>query len=626
MKKGKIGVRTPQETIDRIVKLRAHGHSYGDIAEAAGISKTTAQKYGKNVKLLPENMRKSVEEVLEDEQTFEIRKIEERKARDLDFYLSIFTEGERFLGPLDKIGLKELQELMKVPTDYHSPLSMEKWASYYLAGHENRFLKEAPHQWCKTQNEIFRLWEKHTLLMVETFRDLGKTMSAIAILVHEICENPDNNYFIMSETRQKAIFRVKDIGDILLTNKRIIADYGFLPHITKYEGHKQSWKKDEITVKRHFKQTDPTLMAFSSDSAIATGAHFAGGIFDDVWSANLELNSEKNKMKWLNWYDGELEGCLENAWELWLLTRKGPTDLYQEMEDRQFHVVYKRPAVIKFPSQYEILYKAVEGKQIFDKVAVYSDDWEITDDGNGRFDIEFFIYKMTKMDKVKWESEYQLNPIAATGKFWNWSDLRMMRGYENFLHEVKQYSGSRQYKIIGFMDIATGVTSRADFSALCIVALWERKFYFLELYLKRGATERDYIKMFAEACQTFPLLRTIYMEDDLQQSDKVRRISRQVGFVNIQGFSSRQETARLRKEDSVKRIQLPAKAMRIWWQLEDIIANNQLYVNKKMRNFKEFRDEFTTFPSCKHFDVIDALGNACSILEQKDAFFFVISG
>jgi len=623
MVKSKIGVRTRKEIIDKIIKFRAHGHSYAEIGRAVGKSKTTAAKYARNVKMLPIKMRKSIEDLIADGDLYEVRKIVERKASDLDFYLSSFTEGDRFIGPLEKISLRDLQELMNVPTGYHSPLSMSQWADYYLGGHENRFLTHKPHLWSKTQYEIFDLWEKHDRLMVECFRAIGKTMAADGILSHEICENPDNNYFVMSETRQKAGQRVKHIGDVLLTNKKIIADYGFLPHVTKYEGHKQSWKQDQITVKRHFKQTDPTLMAFSSESSIATGAHFAGGVFDDVWSFNLERNGEKNKEKWLGWYDGELEGCLEGAWELWLLTRKGPIDLYQEMEDRQFHAVYKRPAVIKFPSKYEILYKKVGDQKIFDKVAVYSDDYEITDDGNGRFSIEFFIEKMTKMDKVKWESEYQLNPIASKGKFWNWSDLRFIKEYTNIYNEMK---GHPSHKILGFMDIATGVTSRADFSALVIVAVWERKFHFLELYLKRGATERDYINIFAEACRTFPTLRTIYMEDDLQQSDKVRRMSRQVGFVNIQGFSSRQETARLRKEDSLKRVDLKPKAMRIWWQLEDLIANNQLYINKKMRNFKEFRDEFTTFPSCRHFDVLDALGNGCSILETKADFFFILSG
>jgi len=626
MKKKPFNRQISEEQIDRIIKFRAHGHSYATISEAVGVGKTTARKYGQNIKILPLNMQKDVQSLLRLENPRAKKKSDEKMPTDLDYYLDDFEEGDRFIGPLDKISLIDLQNLMKVPTDYHSPLSMGDWAIKYLGGRRNRFLTHPPHLWCKTQMEIFELWEEHRLLMVECFRDVGKTMAADAILPHEMCEHRDNNYFIMSETRQKAGFRVKHIGDVLLTNKLLIADYGFLPHIAKYGGYKQAWKSDQITIKREFKQTDPSLMAFSSDSSNATGAHFAGGVFDDVWSFNLEQNCEKNKEKWLGWYDGELVGCLENAWELWLLTRKGVLDLYQDMEDRQFHAVIKRPAVIKFPSDYKVLYKKVGDRSIFDKVVVYSNDYEITDDGNGRFSIEFFIEKMTKMDKLKWESEYQLNPLAATGKFWKWKDLRFMNGYTEFYNSVKNYTGSKRFKIIGFMDIATGITTRADFTALVIVALWENKFHFLELYLKRGATERDMIKMFAEACRSFPELRTIYVEDDLWMSDKIRRIKNQCGFVNLQGFSSRQETARLKKEDSTRRVNLNPKAMRIWWQLEDSIGNNKLYINKKMRNFKEFRDEYTTFPSCKHFDVLDALGNACSILEQKGYKFWILSG
>ena len=623
MTKHRVGVRIPQEIIERIIKFRAHGMSYNDIADVVGVGKTTAQKYGREVKQLPKNMWKTVEQILLDEKTYEVRKIAERKATDLDYYLDSFTPGDRFLGPLDKIALIDLQKLMKEPTGYNSPLSMGDWADKYLGGKASRFLVHSPHLWCKTQYEIFDWWETHKRLMVECFRALGKTMCADGIIAHEICENVDSNYFIMSETRWKAGLRVKHIGDVLLTNKKLIADYGFLPHIQKYEGHRQAWKSDQITVKRHFKQTDPSLMAFSSDSSNATGAHFAGGVFDDVWSFNLEKNSASNKEKWLGWYDGELEGCLEDAWELWLLTRKGVTDLYQEVEERQFHVVFKRPAVIKFPSKYEILYKKVGDQKVFDKPVVYSDDAIITDDGNKRFSIEFFLEKYTKMARDKWESEYQLNPIAAQGRFWKWSDLRFINGYNDIYKTMYKHPS---HKIIGFLDLGFGMSARADYSALVIVAVWERKYYLLELFLKRGATEEDLVNMFAEACRTFPTLRTIYIEDDLQQSNKVLRLQRKVGFVMIQGFSSRQETARIKKEDSGKRVHLDGKALRLWWQLEDLISNNVAYVNKQMRNFKEFKDEFITFPSCKHYDVLDAWGNACSVLETKSNFFFILSG
>lgn len=623
-----------KDQYDDIRLLYANGLSVRKISKLTSIANSTVGGYCKGVVRIPVNKRKNplvalemmtpeqLKGYLEGVKPTAENLLESGKIRDIDYYLSTFKKGEQFTGPLDKISLEELQKVMETPTDYHSDLCMKDWAKYYLAGRSGRFLKDAPHQWCEIQNEIFDLWEEHQMLMVETFRGIGKTMAADAVLLYEICENPDNNYFIMSETQEKAGFRVKHIADALLTNKKIIADYGFLPHIKTYDGMKQTWRWHRITVKRHFHQTDPTLMAFSSESTVATGAHFAGGVFDDVWSFKLEQNSMRNKRKWLGWRDGELEGCMEHAWELWLLTRKGVTDLYQDMEDRQMHVVYKRPAVIKFPSKYEVLYKKVAGRKVYDGVKIQSSDWKITDDGNKRFSIAYFIEKMTKMDKDKWESEYQLNPIGARGQFWRYRHLRFIRTYDEFFRLLV----TNRYRVIGFMDLAFGKSSRADFTALVIVGYYNRKFYFLELFLKRGATERDMVRMMKEATEMFPQIRVIYIEDDLQQSNKVERLRKKAPFVSVQGFSSRQEQARLKKEDSAKRDDVEGKPLRIWCQLECPIEDNRVYINLNMRNFKEFKDEFIAFPSCSHFDVLDALGNAVSILQHKANLFFILSG
>ncbi|MCP4651696.1 MAG: hypothetical protein GY853_16665 [PVC group bacterium] len=633
--KVKQGSKLPDDLIQNIQVLYANGCTQRQVASLTGCSTGVVAKYCKDVQRLPAHLQKNpfkpnpeiaaIKTVGARKPSIESMK-EDGSYDDIEYWIGEHEIGTPFKGPLDKIPLERLQELMQEPTGYHSKLNMGDWARHYLGGHEGRFLLHPPHLWSKLQYEIFSYWEKHQRLMVETFRDAGKTMCGDGVLTREICEHVDSNYFVMSETRQKAGKRVKHVGDILLTNKRVIADYGFLPHTNKYEGHKQSWKSDEITVKRNFKQTDPSLMAFSSDSSNATGAHFAGGIFDDVWSFSLEQNSQRNKEKWLGWYDGELEGCLENAWEMWLLTRKGPTDLYQDIEDRQFHVVYRKPAVIKFPSKWEVKYKNVEGRKVFDKIVVKSKDWEITDDGNGRFDMEFFLEKMSKMDAVKWESEYQLNAIAAHGRFWNLKNLRYINGYQSFIRDIQSDNRSKLLRVIGFMDLAFGQTERADFTCLAIVATIDNKFYFLENYLKRGATEQDMANMIKRACDEFPMMRTIHIEADLHQTERVQSLKKKCPYVAVLPFLTRQEMNLLYKNDSAKRVNLEKKPLRIWTQLEALIASNRLYINKYMLNYKEWEDEMRTFPSCRHFDVIDAVSNGMSCLAKSSSIMFVLSG
>lgn len=618
-----------EDQINSIKILRANGVSFRQISKMLGIGYGTAQKYGQHVRLLPQSERKNPFLLISPSKNIELydKRIPQGEydeiERSKEWWSDHHKPGTRFEGPLNLYSLTELQTIMEEPTNYHSPLNMSEWAQKYLEGPQN-FLKKPPHKWGNGQLEIFTLWEIHRKLMIECHRDYGKTMAVDGILVREICENRENNYAICSETTKKARARVKHIGDVFLKNKQLIADYGFLPHQKVFQGTRQSWTKDEITVKREISQTDPSLMCFSSESKGATGAHFDGIVYDDVWSRILDRNPD-NKEKWLEWFDGELEGCLEDAWELWVLTRKGLTDLYQNMEDRQYYVIYKRPAFVKFPSQYHYEYKTVEGSKVFDKIVVESDDWEISDPS--RFTPEFFLEKKMKMNPAEWESEYQLNPTARTGVYWKWKDLRFIDSYQDYFHITKTKGTQRRSKLIGCMDLAFGTSSRADYTALIILGYIDQKFYFLELFLKRGAGENEMVKMLAEAKRMFVDLETVYIEADFQQTDRAASLKKKASFLHILPILSRQQQALLDKDNKGRKsVNLTGKALRIWSQLESIIEDNKLYINKHMRNFKEFKSEFITFPKCEHFDVIDALGNGVAKMVKKGVMIYALHG
>ena len=615
--------------IAAIQKLRSHRIPYQRIADALGLSYGTVNKYGIEVTFLPKSMCKNPFELLSPEDNpkqYEKRVINPDNYKDLnnkEYWIEDYERGTRLKAPLNLFSLTELQELMEEPTDYHSDLSMADWAIRYGEGPRN-FLKYAPYKWSKGQLEIFDIWEKHRKVMIECHRDYGKTMAVDMILAREICEHRENNYAICSETDKKARQRVKHIGDFLLKNRLLIADYGFLPHIKIFQGTRQTWTKNEITVKREISQTDPTLMCFSSVSKGATGAHFNGIVYDDVWSRILDRNPD-NKEKWLEWFDGELEGCLEDAWECWVLTRKGITDLYQTMEDRQYYVIYRRPAVLKFPSKYHYEYKTVEGKKVFDKVVVESNDWKLSDDS--RFTIEFFLEKKMKMNPAEWESEYQLNPTARTGKYWKWKDLRFIDSYTHFTNMVNSKGGQRKSKIIGSLDPAFGKMARSDYTALTIIGYFENKTYFLELFLKRGATENDTVRLLAEAKKMFPTMETVYVEADFQQSARADSLKKKAAFLHILPVLARQEQAMLEKGNKERKtVNLGGKPLRIWSQLEAIIEDNKLIINKNMRNFKEFKSEYITFPKCEHFDVLDALATGVAKMKTKGALIYSFHG
>ncbi len=631
----------PEKQIKFMKILRANGMIYEDIAAITGRSLGSIWNYCKDVAVLPKGKRrnpfqqialKDAEKIAESRlpNVTNLRLAEE--VGDIDYFIEEHEVGTRFKGPLDKISTKELQKLMQEPTNYHSPLGIKEWADKYIAGPEVGLLKEPPHKFCPTQYEMMDAWATYRNCLFACFRDLGKTVVAITITTREICENRENNYFIMSESKQKAANRVRTIGNILLTNKPIIADYGFLPMTHKYEGMRASWKSSEITVKRNFRQTDPTLMAFSTESTESTGAHFAGGMYDDVWSRSLQRNARSNKDKFFNWY-GEMEGCLEDAWELWLLTYKGPNDLYAELQDTQYFVTYERPAFVKYPSEWHVEFQEVEGKKVFKEIVIDTDDWELTDDGNGRFTPEFFLAKLFKSKDVAiYRSEYDLKRISSKGKYFHVNKLRKIRSYNDFFGQIKNVKERPKHmRVIGFFDLAFSQKKRADYNALAIVGIFQKKLYLLETYQRKTATDKDRVDMMRQAYKTFhPFLHEIYVESDLQQSAKVQELQKKAPFVLLKPFASRQEQNRLMKHKSNEErlpTDLKSKDLRIWAQLEGPIEDERnLWVNVNMRNYKEFISQLIDFPDSKYKDLIDAVANCCSIIRKKGALIYALSG
>lgn len=220
------------------------------------------------------------------------------------------------------------------------------------------------------------------------------------------------------------------------------------------------------------------------------------------------------------------------------------------------------------------------------------------------------------------ESEYQLNPLAFVGKYFKIENIRQLYGYNSFLEGLDW----NQAQVIGCMDLAFSNEPTADYNALVVVVAYRGQFYFLQTYLKKTAFDEDRLSMLQEAKKDFPMLNTVYIEADLQQSAKVQELQRKCPFVTIRPVQSREEQRKLEKSDDKLKTQLTGKTLRIHSQLEDPISAGILHANVYMRHYAEFITELKHFPKSEHFDVIDALGNAISLLKGRAAIMFSISG
>lgn len=623
-----------QKQIDAIITLRLNGCYYSQIAEILGIGKTTAQKYGKDVIPLPRHRQKNpfrnVKEqrskvnidVMMNKLPANMDEVTQRELRDKEYWRSNHVEGERYLGPIEMFSLNELKEMMEVPTGYISELCHSEWYDYYLSKQLLRGGTLSPGQ-IVVQDFIYN----HSRAMAQMHREFGKTVLCIGGLAEKICHFPENNFFVQSEILSKSKRRVSAVRGILMTNPQLIADYGYLPRDKKYKGIKDTWKRGEFTVKRETIQTDPTLMALSWTDSEMLGGHFMGGIFDDPWSGKLERRGEKAREAWFEWHDTTFIGCLEDGAFVWFIcTRKGIEDIYIILERTGQYKVLKIPAIYQYPSKYHFEDALNKHGMVYKKAIVETDDWFIADDSNGRFSIEYFLEKENSMVRgaASFAQEFQLEPVPKGGIALKWKSLNFISSPHDFFNLIQdEKHRSRKLKVEGAMDLAFGKSQRAAFTALCIIGYLYPNIYLLQSYLRRNAGISGKSDMINRAKEEFPMMNTVHVESDLQQTENVSEIQARVG-VKLNPVQSRQEQAKITKGDYPE--SWTPKQCRIYEQLDDPWHGGNIWVNKNMRHYDEFEREARFFPKSPFIDLLDAFGIGISRFARKRAYVFGYSG
>lgn len=612
--------------------LRLNGFSYEQIAKTLGMSVSTAFKHSKDTKQLPKADRvdpmKQVMKLLGDP-NFPYANIEDiaELIKDKDYYIEQYVRGKRFFHP-ELLALNELTELMEVPTDYVSDLNQEDWYNYYIAPYMFRGVSRTL---SKTQVNINKFLDSHQFGMVEVFRKAGKTVLCVGRLTRKINENREHNYAVQSEIIDRSRDRVMAVRSHLKSNPRLIADYGYLPHDKKYRNDTALWKNGEFVIKRDTIQTDPTLKALSWKDAKMLGGHFHGVYFDDPWSIKLEENNEVNSEKWFRWYDSTLVGSMEdNSWQHITCTRKGLYDIYRKLEDRGVFAVFKQPAVLEYPSEYEYI---KEGGRIVG-VDIKSNDWAITDDCNGRITIEFLLMQKAQMSESAWEMEYQLTPLPSKGRLFNWNDLNFVtwdeidHKYGIFKEGVLQKGTGRAHffkmsKVYGAMDMAFGKSASAHYTALVICAYFNGGYYLLNAYLRKGTSKIQKAEMVAHAKRDYPTFSRLFIEADMFQSVYVEELADLIGGVRVEPVLARHEEKTVGKEEIAK---LSKKHTRIYNQLDEPIESNSVYIFKSMRHFDEFEREYKEYPRSQYDDLMDAFGSCISKLRKARGKIWGISG
>ena len=609
----------PPKTIATIRLLRKNGKTYQAIADHLNVSKSVCNKHARDVKVLPPELRVdpfSDVGMLDNLNALKLGKQDDYKTqkRLKEFWRENHTEGERFEGPLELFSLDELTEMMMEPTNYQSPLNHNDWFDYYIAP---MMFKGDSMTLSSTQHEVNAFLDTHQHALVEVFRKMGKTVLVVGRLAEQVVENPEENFAVQSEIIDRSRDRVMAVRAHLQSNPRLIADYGYLPHDKKYRNTTALWKAGEFVIKRETIQTDPSLKALSWKDAKMLGGHFKGVLFDDPWSIKLEENRDTNKEKWFRWYDSTLIGSMEeDSWQHIVCTRKGLYDIYRELEDRGVFAVYKKPAIVHYPS--EIEYIKVDGRIVDVK---FSDDGEISDDCNGRFNMRFFLMQKIQMSPSAWEMEYQLQPMPLKGRMFDWDDIQYYKMKNLYQEGTEKIDPA--IRVIGAMDMAFGKSETAHYTALVVMGSKGRDIYLLQIYLKRGASKKYKAKMIDRAKQDYPTMRKVFIEADLQQSAYVEEVAELVDSVRIEGVLSRHEEKILKKESTDK---LEPKHVRIISQIDEVIESQRFHIREDMKHYDEFKKQVKEFPKSKWDDIIDAVGIGTSKLKKKRGRIWGASG
>ncbi len=523
-----------------------------------------------------------------------------------------------------KKSLIVLIEECRVPTGYISPLNDVEWINYYL----NWDLFGGGTLY-GTQIEISVHFDKNLWAAADVWRGVGKTMLAFGKIIRKMCDNPNIKLFIITEESSRSIQRVSVIKYILKTNKKIIHDYGYLPHDKAYKGIRGKWTSQMLQLKRDIVAQEPTLIGLSQGATNMLGYHFDGGLIDDPWSTEIQ-RQKGSKEKWLDWFTETFLGCIEKGAFCWMLfTRKGVNDLYDDIIYRRglFNPI-RRPAIIKYPSKFH--YVLTEKKiPIMDQelgvpaVVIDVDDGEIYDDCHGRFSMPYLLGKRSQMGKLKFEQEFQCNPMPMEGGILSWKQLKFYNDPQ-FKLEKHEYFDPNRVSWVSFMDQAFGPSDRADFSVITVMGFDGGRIYFDKIYRGRWSTQEK-INQVKQVFKDYPKMTKMGIETGLVQTWAAKLIMEALPEFPLVPVDQRGAGRNYNLAIGTLR-ELDAKVLRIHDQWSVPLVRGNMYINAEMEWIDDFEREFRFLGNSDHDDIMDSSGSCLEMINTSQIYHFFMDG
>lgn len=529
-----------------------------------------------------------------------------------------------------KVSLRELIDVFRNPTGYVSPLSDIDWINYYLGSTLLLNKNGTPGTCTPVQIEMSNHLDAFIMAAIDIWRGAGKTVIGLGKFNRRMCDNLNIKLALITEEFTRSVQRVSVIKQQLQTNPRIIRDYGYLPHDKAYKGYRGKWTTSMLQVKRDVIAQEPTLIGLSQGSTAMLGYHFDGVLSDDPWSE--ELQAQRGALeKWMIWFQGTFLGCVEKGAFIWMLfTRKGVDDLYQDIiyEKGMFNPL-RRPAIVKYPSKYEYIVDSY-GKPIFNqelgvpKVNIISKDGQIYDAGHGRFSMAYLLGKKKLAGNLKFEQEFQCNPMPIEGALLNWDLLQFYNLDDKklpFPEDPEEFWD--QIRWTAFMDQAFGTSDRADFSVITVVGEYGGRYYFDWIY--RGKWNTNQKKRYLTECYKKYRPGQYGIESGLIQTTIARELIRALPELGLKEIHPGGQGREYRLAQGSQK-EYESKIYRIYDQVNPPLERKVIYVNAKMPHFDQFEKEFRFLGSSAHDDIMDAFGQTIEMIDREGINLFFMTG
>jgi predicted phage terminase large subunit-like protein len=377
----------------------------------------------------------------------------------------------------------------------------------------------------------------------------------------------------------------------LIQNQKILDHYG---ELIDYETHKQSRLQKQtqniINLKIR-KEGSYSLQGVSTGQGIRGTSGIAYCFIDDPIDLEKVDEYEKATQKFIDWFKYKVLPFCRGG-KVWLIgTRYGVRDLYKILSEEKLYYEIERTAVEKI-LPYTVDYPT-EGPISATNMMVHDESewrllapelWEHAYNGSM---VQNIVFEMHKFGERVTQQELMNNPLPINPLIkWEWM---------NHYQVLPAHGESMTWMV--FVDVATGESKTADYTAFTLCGEYESNFYIYDIDWGRwtGKQKQDRLEAFV-----------INAGNMLDVNTKTIKL----GIETI--FSQRDFFQRIRDESwlipkAISPQKRKDKITRITHGLSQEMENSKVYLFANCRHIPQLKQEVTGFPNISSDHIIDSL-------------------